>query len=360
MSEKERANILYAVTVIESLGLGSMDWPEASTSSSNSIISSRNESPTDSRSTSNTRGIDEISNVHDISVKPTEYPLPGDLEKEYTIYAKEFIKTNLKWASDHQPEGFTEIMREADKKREFIMNQYGLDPTDLKKLTILALYDFVVLCDDSWSMVSNHNCEKEDRVNPLKDLLIKIAELAALIVPVGISVRFLNYPHDCRGEWDYVIKKEAIEKQLKCLNWFGVTKLGGRLKEKVIEPMVIQKMKRGDFKKPLIIVTITDGVPRGEPRDTFKNVVMECKMSEEIEKYGEAAVVFVLARIGSDQAAGEFLYDLKRNKDLKEWVYCPEQRLDQNTAVMRRARIAGEAQSKDDYVKMVSPSILLI
>ena len=70
--------------------------------------------------------------------------------------------------------------------------------------------------------------------------------------------------------------------------------------------------------------------------------------------YGEAAVIFIISRVGSDKDARSFLSGLKRNKELREWVYCNMDRLDDNSAVMQRAAMVGEAQGDREYAKKVS------
>ncbi|KAK6514408.1 hypothetical protein TWF506_008801 [Arthrobotrys conoides] len=338
-----------------SLGAESIDWADApgSPMSSSLMGSSQNKSSLATSSETNaTSSIIDYS-LEDFDTHQIRPSRVKRLEQRYEVYAESFIRTNLPWLLSAEHEEAKTAMKQAEEKAEYIMNEYGLDPNDLKKLTILALYDFAILCDDSWSMMPAHNYRNEDRIGSLKDLLIRIAELTALIVPTGISVRFLNYKADSSGEWDHLLGHEVIKRKLEKVDWSGLTRLGTMLKKKIIEPMVIQKMEQEEFKKPLIIVTITDGSPVCEPKDTFKNVVMECKTSEEIRKYGEAAVVFILARVGSDAGAELFLYDLRRSTDLKEWVYCPDQRLDENSAVFTRARIAGRAQGKDDYLKVL-------
>ncbi|KAF3917806.1 hypothetical protein ABW20_dc0104526 [Dactylellina cionopaga] len=88
-----------------------------------------------------------------------------------------------------------------------------------------------------------------------------------------------------------------------------------------------------------------------EPRDTFQKMIKKCKGSPEVEGYGEAAVIFIVSRVGSDKAAKAFLSELKDSPDLKEWVYCSVDRLDDNAAFMKRAVVAGDAQNDKDYAR---------
>ncbi|KAK6526950.1 hypothetical protein TWF281_010146 [Arthrobotrys megalospora] len=279
-------------------------------------------------------------------------PPQEELEREYAAYAEDFIRRNFNGLLDPDSPDFKDMMRTAAKKAKEIMEKYDITPEDAKKLTKLALYDFAILCDDSWSMMPDENEEEEDRITPLKETLGRISELATIIEPSGISVRFLNYENDDMG-WDNLISREFIENQWGAVedDWGGITQLGKKVDEKIIQPMVIQKMRKGTFKKPLIVVAITDGAPTGEPDDAFKDAIIRCKTSKEVVGYGEAAVIFIISRVGSDKYARRFLSGLRRNKELSEWVYCSKDRLDDNAAVMKRAAMIGEAQGNKEYAK---------
>ncbi|KAF3909341.1 hypothetical protein AA313_de0200052 [Arthrobotrys entomopaga] len=141
-------------------------------------------------------------------------------------------------------------MKAAQKAKE-IMQKFDLDPKDTKKFTKPALYDFAILCGG--------NNAKEDRITPLKVTLEKIHKIATLIEPAGISVRFINYTQDCLGDWDRITDTKDLSRKLETIEWEGTTEIGKALNEKIIQPMVIPKMQKGEFKRPLIVVTITDG-----------------------------------------------------------------------------------------------------
>ncbi|KAK6349037.1 hypothetical protein TWF730_009797 [Orbilia blumenaviensis] len=277
-----------------------------------------------------------------------------DLEQEYIAYAEAFIRRNFTGLLDPNSPEFKETMRDAARKAKEIMKKYDLTPGDAKQLTKLALYDFVILCDDSYSMMADENEEGEDRITPLKATLGRISEIATIIEPTGISIRFLNYENDANGRWDNMVGREFIENQWSAVeeDWGGITELGKKVNEKIIQPMVIQKMREGRFTKPLIVVVITDGAPTGEGEDAFKDAVINCKGSKEVMGYGEAAVIFIISKIGNDGCAESFLRQLKRCKELSEWVYCSMEKLpDDNAAVMARARMAAEAHGNKEYVK---------
>jgi hypothetical protein len=60
----------------------------------------------------------------------------------------------------------------------------------------LALYDIVILADDSSSMSFE---EQGERIEDLKVILNKVAEVATLFDQDGITIRFLNSPAQGNG-----------------------------------------------------------------------------------------------------------------------------------------------------------------
>ncbi|KAF3933483.1 hypothetical protein ABW19_dt0205965 [Dactylella cylindrospora] len=279
--------------------------------------------------------------------KKPELPPKEELEKDYTQYAASFIETNFKGLLNSHSGNFEEMIRVAAERAAEIIEKYDLDPADVKKLTTLAFYDFVVLCDDSWSMQSN--LQNEDRRGSLKKILGKIAEAATLIDPTGISLRFLNHDHREVGGWDNLSRVKLIERKLNAVEWEGYTMLGTVLQEKIVQEMVVDRMDNGTFRRPLVVIVITDGDPTNEPIDTFKETIMRCKSSDKIAEYGEAAVVFIVSRVGSDPDAETFLSTLQKSDELRDWVYCSVDRLDDNSPIFERADVAAEAQDDNKY-----------
>src|SRR3984957_9295168 len=97
---------------------------------------------------------------------------------------------------------------------------------------------------------------QEARIAALKDPLSRVAEIAAILEPAGISVRFLNYKNDLRFDNLTVVN---IREKINKAKFDGLTRIGTVLEEKIIRPMIFNKVSEGRFKKPLIVVVITDG-----------------------------------------------------------------------------------------------------
>lgn len=108
------------------------------------------------------------------------------------------------------------------------------------------------------------------RVPILMDTLRRVAQFATKLEPTGISLRFLNHPHDHEGGFDNLdAVGEIMEKTQRIYEIEGgVTQLGTMLNTKVVQPMVINKINSGDFRKPIIVILITDG--EVSTRDIYK------------------------------------------------------------------------------------------
>ncbi|OAP62381.1 hypothetical protein AYL99_04584 [Fonsecaea erecta] len=221
-----------------------------------------------------------------------------------------------------------------------ISSTYELTPKTTLGVIKLALYNFVILCDDSGSM------KQENRIPALKTTLMRVVEIATLLEETGISIRFLNYSRDSR--LDDLRRPEDIVQKVASVRWKGITKLGNMLQEKIIQPMIIDKVKRRTFETPLIVVIITDGEPYGEHRETLRDKIRQCKQDLSGTDFGDGSVVFIISRVGSSPESLGFIRELENSPGLEEMVYCSPDRLDEQMAILQPA--AGNTK----YTKYVS------
>ena len=99
------------------------------------------------------------------------------------------------------------------------------------------------------------------RIRTLKKTLHAVSDLATLLEPRGISVRFLNCETDTDGQFDDLANWDTIDDKIREVDFEGGTLLGSMLQEKIIYPFVL-KGDRVEEKRPLIAVVITDGEVR--------------------------------------------------------------------------------------------------
>lgn len=97
----------------------------------------------------------------------------------------------------------------------------------------------------------------EDRIPKLKDTLNRVAEIATLLEPSGISIRLLNYDGD--SHFDSLASMSDITRKINSVDFDGCTRLGNVLDSKIIQPLIIQKARSGTLRKPVVVVVIPDG-----------------------------------------------------------------------------------------------------
>lgn len=182
-------------------------------------------------------------------------------------------------------------------------------------LVRLALYDIVLFVDDSGSMAFEENGE---RIDDLKLILSRVAYAASLFDQDGIDVRFMNGQLQGTG----INSEQAASQLVSQARFAGLTPLGTNLNKKVIEPLVISPARNGQLKKPILVITITDGQPAGEDAKTIFRVIRGAKQAVAQSRYGPGAVAFQFAQVGSDLKAREFLAALDSDREVGSMVDC--------------------------------------
>ena len=173
--------------------------------------------------------------------------------------------------------------------------------------------------------------DRGERIDDLNLILNRVAYAATLFDDDGISLRFMNYKP---GPYDNVrldgIKTEAeilelvgtSQNQGK-INFQGLTPLGTELRNQVLDPLIIQKAHAQRLPKPILVITITDGQPAGEPKDALeKNISYALNEMRRFPQFGDKPISFEFAQVGNDQKAREFLAELDSSKTVGAHVDC--------------------------------------
>lgn len=132
-------------------------------------------------------------------------------------------------------------------------------------LARLALFDVALLLDDSASM---QFFENGVRIDELRMMVGNIATAAGLFDSDGIEVRWLNSKKEGNG---FTTEAQVVE-LIGRVKWDRATPLGTAMKHKILEPLVYKKIKKNALKKPLLIISVTDGASTAEPRDEIVKV----------------------------------------------------------------------------------------
>lgn len=93
----------------------------------------------------------------------------------------------------------------------------------------------------------------------LKETLQRVAHFATRLQPKGISIRFLNHDEGTGRRYDNLTNAHDIEMKVANVPFHGGTRLGEMLDEKIVQPMVINKIRSGKLERPIFVVIITDG-----------------------------------------------------------------------------------------------------
>lgn len=179
----------------------------------------------------------------------------------------------------------------------------------------LALFDVILYVDDSGSIEFE---EKGLRKDQLRQILGIVATAAATFDQDGISVRFMNSME--RG--DGIRSVADVEMLVSRVRFSGLTPLGTSLKDKVIDPMVVGPARANRLDKPVLVITITDGQPAGEPHGALRGVIRYAVDETSRTRYGPGAVSFQFTQVGNDQRAREFLSDLDEDRDIGHLIDC--------------------------------------
>lgn len=177
-------------------------------------------------------------------------------------------------------------------------------PTELAlDMVKLSLYDVVLYVDDSGSMAFEENGE---RIDDMKAVMGKVAYATSLFDQDGIQVRFMN----SRVNGDGINSEQAAVQLVQQVKFSGLTPLGTALDQKIVQPMLIGPVRNNTLQKPLLIISITDGTPAGEPKETVFNVIMRTNQELQRSRYGPGALALQFAQVGNDSKAEAFLAEL--------------------------------------------------
>ena len=92
------------------------------------------------------------------------------------------------------------------------------------------------------------------------------------------------------------------------------------METRIIKNFVEEKIKTSTLEKPILIITLTDGIPDSKKKviNTIEKTIEMTKAS----KYGSEAVSFSFAQIGTDKYATEYLEKLDKDENVGKHIDC--------------------------------------
>lgn len=163
--------------------------------------------------------------------------------------------------------------------------------------------------------------EGGNRVVQLKEILSQVVAAAMLFDDDGISIRFMNWqprrlaygeqPHPgevTENMLDRIQTEQTLHYIADQIPFKGLTPLGTSLRQRIIDPLVLGPARSGALRKPVLILTITDGAPAGEqPTVIFDTIRYASAEMSRMPRYGQSAISFEFAQVGDDSQAEAFL-----------------------------------------------------
>lgn len=221
--------------------------------------------------------------------------------------------------SFYPPERLDQLIQrlaiEAPIKLNSLIHEWAVPMEVATDVMKLSLFDVILYVDDSGSIEFE---EKGVRKEQLKQIISIVATAASTFDQDGISVRFMNNMESGDG----IRNADDVAMLTSRVRFQGLTPLGSSLRNKVLEPMVIGPARAGRLDKPVLVITITDGQPAGEPHDTVANSIRHAVEEVSRTRYGRGAVSFQFTQVGNDTRARDFLSALDEDPSIGNLIDC--------------------------------------
>lgn len=246
---------------------------------------------------------------------------PPATQQQVAAYRSLLISTiqekNLQ--SFYPPERLDRLVQtlaaEAPGKLNRLIHEWAVPMEVATDVMKLSLFDVILYVDDSGSIEFE---EKGLRKDQLRQILGIVATAASTFDQDGISVRFMNSSEVGDGIRD----AEDVNRLVSRVRFSGLTPLGTNLKSKVIDPMVVQPARANRLEKPVLVITITDGQPAGEPHGAVGDVIRYAVEETSRTRYGPGSVSFQFSQVGTDQRARDFLGSLDEDPHIGHLIDC--------------------------------------
>lgn len=184
----------------------------------------------------------------------------------------------------------------------------------------LALYDVVLLIDDSGSMQFEEN---GSRIDDLKLILGRVSYATSLFDDDGVQIRFLNSTVEGNG----IRNEQQVQELVGRVSFSGLTPVGTSLQKKILEPLVVSPAQNRSLRKPVLVITVTDGQPAGEPTNQLSNAIRWASNALGSTQYGRGALALQFAQVGNDLKAREFLGKLDEEPGIGEVIDCTSSKI---------------------------------
>jgi hypothetical protein len=162
--------------------------------------------------------------------------------------------------------------------------------------------------------------EGGERIKDLRLILERVASVATIFDDDGISLRFMNARYD-QNLVENIRSEQQIESLMRNVQFKGLTPMGTELRSKVIDGIIVPKLQSRQYRKPILVITITDGQPAGEAPNTIFDTI-KYAAQQVSQQFGPGGIAFQFAQVGNDQKAREFLAKLDEDPAIGQLIDC--------------------------------------
>jgi hypothetical protein len=216
-----------------------------------------------------------------------------------------------------------QIAQVAAQKVDALCQRWRVTPEHGRDVIKLALFDIILYIDDSGSMSFE---EDGERIRDLKVILSRVAFAASLFDDDGVQLRFMNSPEQGNG----IRNEQQVNDLISRINFNGTTPMGTELNNRVLQPLVLGPARSGQLRKPILIITITDGIPtrdgdRPNEKTGDKLLLVIKNAARELAgnpRYGRSTVSYQFAQVGNDVKATDFLKKLDQDPEVGPMIDC--------------------------------------
>ena len=158
--------------------------------------------------------------------------------------------------------------------------------------------------------------EDGERIKDLELILKRVAYAATLFDEDGyvskhpsttqpliefrsIDIRFMNDDSTPLERLENVSTEDQVAQIIEGRVFQGLTPFGTRLRQKVIDGIVLHKLRQR--RKPILVIGITDGRPKGEDESALEETIKYAIKCKDALVLGTGAIAFQFAQVGNDQ-----------------------------------------------------------
>lgn len=224
--------------------------------------------------------------------------------------------------------------------------EWGIQNLDVATdLAILAMYDIILIGDDSGSMNHTDYGEQMNRWGLLKVMVQTISFWATLMDDDGIDVRMFNT--NIGKDGDNISSPQSVDQLFNLCRPGGLTPMGQSITRTIEEKRILRHLKHGKLRKPVLFLIITDGVPSN--REAVIDAIKNCRSKAKRSIYGKRALAFGFCQIGKDKEAQKWLEKIDSHKVIGNSVDCTSEYADEASEF----RQAGNELTPGTYVAKV-------